>query len=211
MEAMASDSALQVLQHRKGAAAVEAVLNGYRADLMKEKDGKPVSSLGPVDFGDRLMAMGGFAAWHTIVYERGTWILRMLRQRLGDNGFEKLQLRMLEQFTEKPISNEDFRRLASELLPAGQPDKGLNLFFDTWVYGTAIPRMHLHRTGRNLDLEVSDVDQDFVADVPLRCSPATGAKQTRWVRAIAGSNLLDSAQWAGNCELPSPTDYLYVP
>jgi hypothetical protein len=211
MEAMASDSALQILQRRKGAAAVAAVLNGYRGDLMKEKDGKPVRSLGPVDFGDRLIATGGFAAWHTIVYERGTWILRILRQRLGDDGFEKLQLRMIQQFTAKPISNEDFRSLASDLLPVGQPDKGLNLFFDTWVYGTGIPRMRLHRSGRNLDLQVSDVDQDFVADVPLRCSSGAGPKRTRWVRANAGSNLLDAAQGTGTCELPSPTDYLYLP
>lgn len=209
-EAMANDSALQYLEQIKGEAAVRTVLNHYREDLTEIVNGKALESAGPVDFGQRLIEAAGLPVWHIITYEKGVWVLRMLRQRLGNDGFTKLQLRMLRDFAAKPISNEDFRALASDFVPASQPDKSLALFFDTWVYSTGIPRLTLHRAGRDIRLEVSGVDDDFSADVPLHCQAKTG-EQIHWVRAITGSNIFHLPDATGACRLPATDEFLYKP
>ena len=208
MEAMANYGALQFIEQRQGSAPVQTMLDHYRQDLLHVVQGKTVESAGPVDFGLRLFDSDAPGAWHTIVYEKGTWILHMLRERLGDNAFQQLQARILREFSAKPLTNEDFRRVAGEFVPAGQPDKTLAAFFDTWIYGTGIPKMQLRHSGQEFTLEISDVDEAFTADVPLRCKSRDGAEQIRWLRVSSGANPFEPPP-GGSCELPPPQAYLY--
>lgn len=208
IEAMANYSALQVLEHTRGPKAVEAVLEGYRLDLLEQKNGRAIESYGPVDFGVRLIDSEGLSVWHKIVYEKGTWILHMLRQRLGDEGFRHMQVKLLAEFSTKRVSNEGFRQVASEFVPAGQPDKTLAFFFDTWVYGTGIPHLSLERTSKEVSLELAGVENDFIADVPLECFSKSGKPDVKWVRASSGSNPVNKTSLA-SCELPRPSTYLY--
>lgn len=211
MEAMANDSALQYLQRSKGKAAADAVLDSYRKDLLSPLNGKPLEQAGPIDFGQRLIETAGLPVWHVITYEKGAWILRMLRERLGGDGFTKLQIRILRDFGTRPISNEDFRKLASAFVPEDEPDRSLALFFDTWVYSTGIPKLTLRRSGRAFNLEVSRVDDDFSADIPLHCEGPAGKEQIEWVRAVTGENGLTSRVKWGACRLPAMNEFLYEP
>jgi hypothetical protein len=210
LEAMANYSALQYLEQSKGSAELNAALGTFRDDLRRQQDGKPVESAGPVDFGERLLDNSGLSVWHAIVYEKGAWILHMLHRRLGDERFQKLQLRMLERYATKPISNEDFRELAAGFVPAGQPDRNLNLFFESWVYGTGLPRLALRKVSRGVVLNLSGVDDDFSVDVPLDCSDAAGKLYVRWVRPVTGDNTIDLPRRNG-CQLPADTDFLRLP
>jgi aminopeptidase N len=210
IEAMAQESALEFLDSTKGAHTRDAILAGFRGDLTTKRKGQPIESAGPVDFGERLLNNCGAAPWGIIVYEKGAWILQMLRERLGNDGFLKLQRRMLQEYRSKPISNDDFRRLAAELTRPGQPDRSLTTFFDTWVMGTGIPRMRLARNAASLNLTLSGVDQDFIVDVPLQCKRANGTQFVRWVSANSGDNFYDLPPGARTCELPAATDFLYL-
>ncbi len=129
-EAMSSYSALEFLEQSKGRATPDAVLESYRQDLLSTANGVALESAGPFDFGDRLLDNNGMLAWHVIVYEKGAWILHMLRMRLGEEGFRTLQTRLLQNFQNKLVANEDFRHLAEGLVPEDQSDKSLNVFFD---------------------------------------------------------------------------------
>ena len=209
IEAMANYSALQFLEAKQGKLAVQAVLDRYRADLMREENGKAVETAGPVDWGVRLLENRNASIWHTIIYEKGTWVLHMLRERLGEDGFNKMQMRLLQEFAAKPITNQDFQKVAAEFVPAGQPDRNLAVFFDSWIYGTGIPHLTLGGTSEGLSLDVSGVDDDFVADVPLICPSKNGDGQIRWVRASSGSNPLDLPTRSATCSLPSTNDFLY--
>jgi hypothetical protein len=206
MEAMADYSALQFVEREKGSAALDAVLQQYREDLLHQEKGKPIEAAGPVDFGPRLLDNSGFLAWHIILYEKGAWILHMLRQRLGDAAFTSMQVHLLQQFSSQPLNNEDFRRLLSDFVPASQPDRNLSVFFDAWVYGTGIPKMTLERG----NLQLSSVDDDFSVDVPLHCHSGTGKDRIQWVRATSGSNPMDLPR-NSVCELPPLNEFLYVP
>jgi aminopeptidase N len=205
-EAFANYSALQFVEKNRGLPSADSILNDYRNDLVSDRTGKSADSYGPLELGIRLMDLASPGVWHTITYEKGTWVMHMLHERLGDDGFLKLELRLLHDFADRPLTNENLRKLASDLVPAGQADKSLSAFFDTWVYGTGIPRLQI--TGQNI--AVSDVDDDFTADVPLRCHAKGAAERVHWVHVSSGTNSLELAGGLA-CELPPPSEFLYVP
>jgi hypothetical protein len=207
-EALSNYSALEYLEQTKGRAALDAVLEQYRQDLVALDKGKPVESAGPVDFGERLFDNNGMRAWHVIIYEKGAWILHMLRMRLGDEVFHRLETRLLDDFKDKLITNDDFRKLAASLLPENQTDKSLNLFFDNWVFSTGIPKMTLQAVGSTVSLKISGVDEAFALDLPLRCSGSDGKEQVEWVHAGAGDNSYEMTD-GKSCQLPKQADYLY--
>lgn len=206
-EAMANQSALNYIEATKGALARDEILDSYREDLTKEKDDKTIESSGPVNFGQRLIDNFGMSTWQIILYEKGSWILRMLSQRLGEENFRNMQLRLLQQYSARPLNNEEFRQVASSFVPPGQPDPSLNSFFDTWVYGTGIPAISMHAPGRMVDVTLSGVDDDFMVEIPLRCRGGA----VYWVRAGAGTNTFELPTGKSACELPSPRDFLYIP
>jgi peptidase M1-like protein len=208
-EAMSNYAALEFLEETKGRTALDAVLARYRNDLLATDRGKAIESAGPVDFGERLLDNNGMVAWHHIIYEKGAWILHMLRMRLGDEAFHTLQTRLLTDFQGKLLSNEEFRKAAAGLLPAEQSDKSLNTFFENWIYSTGIPRMKFHSAGNNVSLNISGVDEGFALDLPLRCSNANGKEQVQWVHAGTGDNSYEMPEGSKACQLPKQTDYLY--
>jgi hypothetical protein len=204
IEAMAEDSALEYLQRTKGSAAIDAILERYRDDLLRENNGASIDSAGPLDFGVRLIGTAGFESWQAITYEKGAWVLHMLRVRLGEKRYHQFQLALLAQYASEPLTNEDFRQLASRFLPPGETDQTLANFFDAWVYSTGIPTLRM----RGNVLEVSGVADDFSADIPLLCRLRSGAQTTRWTRAISGRNPIRFAR-GETCGLPNPTEFLY--
>src|SRR5581483_4813406 len=209
IEAIANDSALQFIGRTQGRDAVAAVLNGYREDLLSTVNGKPLDAAGPVDFGARLLDTSGMRIWHTITYGKGAWIFHMLRQRLGEDGFTRMQQQLLHDYTTKPLTNDDLRVVASQYVRPGTPDRTLSSFFDTWVYGTGIPKLALNRTKEGWKLDVSGVDEDFTVDVPLTCVSKQQKRQIRWMRASAGDNDVELPVGMDSCALPPLTEFLY--
>ena len=144
------------------------------------KDGLLIDDFGPVTFDQRLLNNFGLRPWHDILYEKGTWIFHMLRQRMGDAAFHDFQLAVLKEFADRPLSNEELRLQAARFLPAGQPDRPLTAFFDTWVYGTGIPALAV----KSGNLVLSGVPDSFSVDVPLACR-SESAKP--WLRTSEGA------------------------
>jgi aminopeptidase N len=199
VEAMSNYSALQYLEQVDGGSVSDAILAGYRRDLTTPRaNGELVDSNGPVTFDERLLNNFGVGPWHDILYEKGTWIFHMLRERMGAAAFHDFQLRVLRDFANRPLSNEDLREEAARFIPANQPDRKLTSFFDTWVYGTGIPTLSIN--GNNL--HVTGVPESYIVDVPLQC----GVKNiTRWVRATEG----DSEVPPSGCSLPPSGGFLF--
>lgn len=204
MEAMANYAALEYISQTERASVASQILVRYRDDLVGQEKGKEVDSYGPVDFGARLFSDAGENIWHEIVYEKGSWVLHMLQQRLGEVRFRDLQRKLLTEYAGKPLTNEEFRSVASTFVPAGEPDRSLTRFFDTWVYGTGIPVLTLTHAGSELRLKVEGVDESFTADVPLRCA----GDRTHWMMVDEGGNAA-AFPGAGGCSLPRESDFLY--
>ena len=192
MEALANYSALLYLEKRRGTHSLEIMLVNYRDSLLaKNEAGQTVDSAGPIVLGTRLESSQEPRAWRTITYSKGSWIMQMLRGRLGDDRFLALLAEIMKRYDHKDISTEQFRLLAAEFLPAKSDDPKLESFFEQWVYGTGIPAMKLSWTVKgvapNLRLRgtvtQSGVDKDFTATVPVEIVIAKGRTMTQWVRS----------------------------
>jgi len=187
-EALANYSALLWLEKKSGAKAVDAVLDDFRARLLvKDADGRTLESAGPIVWGIRLESSEIRDAWRAITYEKGAWIMHMLRRRLGDDRFLKMLAELRRRYEFRTITTEQFRALAAEFLPPRSPSGTMDSFFDNWVYSTGIPKLKLQSSIKGFKVSgtvtQSGVDNDFSADVPVEIQFAKGAPQTVWVRS----------------------------
>lgn len=180
IESLANYSALLLLERKKGSKALDAVLDDYRIHLLsKTAGGGSLESAGPIVWGYRLESSLAPNAWRTVTYEKGTWIIHMLRRRLGDEKFLSLLRDVSSHY--HSISTDQFRELASRYAPAS-PDPDLKTFFDNWVYGTGIPGVKLSYSWHAMKLSGTlsgtliqrDVDDSFTAFVPVEVQ--TGSK-----------------------------------
>ncbi len=74
------------------------------------------------------------SAYQYLMYGKGAFVYKLLRQTLGDQKFDQLLRTYLQQYRGKAASIDDFERLTSQL--AGQP---MRYFFARWVEGTGVP------------------------------------------------------------------------
>jgi len=191
LEALANYSALMYLEKHKSGRALESVLSQYSEDLLRTKEGgRTVESAGPIALGYRLETSQNPEAWRVIAYEKGSWILHMLRRLMGDQRFDSFLGELRKQFERKTLDTEGFRLLAARFLPPKSPDPKLESFFDQWVYSTGIPTLRLKYSlsGKapaqklTVTVEQSGVDEDFSTIVPVEIQFGRLKPVTRLVR-----------------------------
>ena len=194
MEALANYSALLFLEKSRGARDLEMLLDNYRAALLeKSQSGQPVDAAGPLVLGTRLESSLEPRAWRVITYGKGSWILHMLRQRMGDSRFFAMLAETVKRFGRRAISTEGFRGLAAQFLPPDGEDKQLEDFFDQWVYGTGVPTLKMSYTLKGKapalrlvgTLTQSDVGENFSVLTPVEIQLARGQNLTEWVRSAS--------------------------
>jgi aminopeptidase N len=198
MEALANYSALLYLEKTKGRRVMDAMLDEYRTELLTRGDnGEMIDTAGPIVMGSRLESSLEPRAWRAITYGKGSWIIHMLRLRMGDQRFFSMLGEIIKRYGRGEITTENFRALASEFLPPRSDDPKLENFFDQWVYGTGIPSLKLSYAVKakgarwmvDGTLTQSDVPADFEALAPVEIQLPRGRDGTlprpivRWVRA----------------------------
>jgi aminopeptidase N len=166
---------------------VDTVLDEFRTRLSTKDDaGRTLESAGPIVWGIRLESSGMPDAWRAITYEKGAWIMHMLRRRLGEDRFLKMLAELRRRYQFRIVTTEEFRALAKEFLPPHSPSDTMDTFFDNWAYATGIPKLKLQSSIKGFKVSgtvaQSGVDGDFSADVPVEIQFAKGAPQTVWVR-----------------------------
>jgi aminopeptidase N len=192
-EALANYTALLSLERKKGARGLETTLGEYRDELMGQLQGAGgrIEAVGPITWGLRLRAEGGVDPWRVIIYDKGSWILHMLRRRCGDERFYALLGELRKRYSYRTITTEQFRDLASAFLPKGDPDPTLEVFFDAWVYSTGIPQFTLTSKVKGkapavelaVTLSQTGVGDDFSADVPVEIRlPGQAKPVVKWMR-----------------------------
>jgi hypothetical protein len=194
MEALADYSALLYLENKNGAQPVALALESYKSNLLQTVNGQTVESTGPIVLGTRLENSQTPSAYYNITYGKGSWIMHMLRRRMGDDRFLAMLADLRKEYERKPLSTEDFRLLAARFLPAQSADPQLENFFDQWVYGTGIPSLKLSYTvkGKGTDMRLngvitqSDVAGDFSVLAPVEIQLGRGRTLTHWVRTGEG-------------------------
>lgn len=162
IEALADYSSLMLLE-TQDPARFHAVLENYRSNLLqKNQDGEAMMTAGPVTLGSRLSSSHFPNGYEVISYERGVWLLHMLRNMLLDaerktgqsspaslanDPFIRTLRKVRTQYEGRSLSTREFVRAFEEDLPRPlwhDGKKSLDWFYDNWLSATAIPRVGLN-------------------------------------------------------------------
>lgn len=71
-------------------------------------------------------------------YQKGAWVLHMIREQLGDETFYAVLHRYLRTNAFQPVTTDDFK-FALE----GRADRRFDAFFDQWIYGAGHPEVEV--------------------------------------------------------------------
>jgi hypothetical protein len=203
MEALAEYSSLLVLE-QQNPAQFRQVLERYRNDLLsKNKDGESLREAGPVTLGARLVSSHFPAGYETISYERGTWLMHMLRCMLRDSEsasrsrneranpeepFFRALRKLRERYAGRSISTQELVQVFEEDLPHPlwyEKRRSLDWFVEGWINGTAMPRLEerdvkiaQHERGMTATgiIAQKDAPEGLVTAVPVYAVTAGNAK-----------------------------------
>ncbi|MEI6946161.1 M1 family metallopeptidase [Paraflavisolibacter sp. H34] len=70
-------------------------------------------------------------------YQKGSWVLHMLRNEVGDSAFHRTIQQYYQQYQGGNADSKDFQRVAESV--AG---RSLEAFFHQWLYTPGIPQLH---------------------------------------------------------------------
>jgi peptidase M1-like protein len=139
-EGMASFSALWYLQaERKHSVEYFKFLDQYKNDIHDDHD-----DTGPIWIGYRNSTPSARRGYDIMIYEKGAWVLHMLRimmldlNTMKEDRFTETLRDFYQSYRGAPATTDDFRRVVERHM--GVP---MDWFFDEWVKGTAIPTYHV--------------------------------------------------------------------
>ena len=121
------------------------------------------------------------------LYQKGSWVLRMLKDVIGEEQFQKAILHYITKHQFTSVSTEDFARSVEE-----STGEHLDWFFDQWVYKGGHPRLSVISTwDESAKLLRISVEQKQTLDsltglfrfpLTIECTTSRGPNLTRvWV------------------------------
>lgn len=187
-EGFAEFTAALVYQQANGWTAYNKLLEKKRREILERPRGATITNdaAGPIFLGYRLSTWQDVGAYDIIVYEKGAYVLHMLRMAMQDRSKKNADEPFIAAMTEfaqtysgKSASTRDFQKIVEKHMPKQMDLQGngsLDWFFRQWVYGSAIPK--LDSVGEATDagggkyhikvtITQSQVPDDFATIVPL--------------------------------------------
>jgi hypothetical protein len=130
------------------------------------------SGQGPVYLGYRLGHIrGDERVFRSVIYNKAAMVLHMLRRLVGDDAFFSGVRSFYEKWKFKKAGTDDFRQVMEQA-----SGRDLNRFFETWIYGAAIPRLkfNAHVTGNSAVIRFEQRGEPVVVPVTVRIEYASG-------------------------------------
>jgi hypothetical protein len=145
---------------------------------------------GPIHLGQRLGILeGDRRIFRAVVYDKGAWVLHMLRGLLGDDAFFAGARAFLEGHRFAKAGTEDFREALEKA-----SGRDLRPYFERWIYDTGLPALtyaaHTQAAEGGFRTRV-DVRADRVpGELPLRVAlvGSSGRETKRVVLEAAGGS-----------------------
>ncbi|MFI5183575.1 MAG: M1 family metallopeptidase [Vicinamibacteria bacterium] len=143
---------------------------------------------GPINLGHRLgHVKGDPEAFRAVVYDKGAYVLHMLRGIVGEDAFRRALVSYQEAHRYAKAGTDDLR----EALEAAS---GLDLsaYFRQWVFGTELPRLrYSYRSSKNGSELKTDIDvrgEDLPGPLPLEVAviQQTGRTAVRVTLPVEG-------------------------
>jgi hypothetical protein len=189
--------------------------------LTKDIRGRTYESLGPIWMGYRLAPSDEPQAYQDVVYDKGGYVLHMLRMMLydprqpdPDSGFKAMMHDYTQTYGNDAASTEDFKGIVEKHMNSHMDLDGnhrMDWFFDQYVYGTGVPEYHfdyeIAQPGSDGKVKVSvTIDRAGVPDgwkdtLPIYMDKGGKPQLVAWVSVRA-------AHTTGDIELPAPPEKL---
>lgn len=152
--------------------------------LEKSRYGIRLNDVGPIAMGLRVGIPRAAGAYQNIVYDKGAYILHMLRfmmydQQNGDRDFINMIKDFVNYHRHASATTESFKYFVDKHIKPNMDldaNKKMDWFFYQWLFGTEIPRYRMQyrmekqadgKTLATLTLTQSDVSDGFRMIVPL--------------------------------------------
>jgi hypothetical protein len=187
-EGFAELSAMLVLQNTGGAKAMNSLWEKKRRSIIEKPMGGriPSADAGPITQGIRLATWQNGEAYQAIVYNKGAYILHMLRMAMfdaktpmHDETFAAMMKDFATTYAGKNATTDDFQHIVEKYAPPQLKltrDGKLDYFFRQWVWGSAIPKytsdLKIEDAGNGKyrlsgTITQSEVPDDFAVTMPM--------------------------------------------
>jgi hypothetical protein len=187
-EGFAEFTAALVLQQSGGWNAYNSLWEKKRRYILEKPRGGILTndSVGPISLGWRLNSWQNGEAYDAMVYEKGAYVLHMLRMQMQDRSkknpdeaFMAAMTEFAQTYAGKNASTRDFQHIVEKHISKNldlQGNGSLDWFFREWVYGTSIPKLDVNADATDAGggkyhikatISQSQVTDDFVSIVPL--------------------------------------------
>jgi hypothetical protein len=190
-EAWAQYSAALWLRERLGEGAFRRMMDRMARWALRH------DAAGPIHLGQRLGHLKQDPrVFRAVVYDKGAWVLHMLRGLVGDEAFFAGARAFLQRFRYAKAGTEDLRAALEE-----SSGRDLRPYFESWIYGTGLPtlawsaRTDRHAGGFRTTVEVRP--QGLPGPLPLQLAVTwTGGREERTVmlEPTGGSWTIDTVQ-----------------
>jgi hypothetical protein len=130
-EAWAQYAAALWLRERVGEGAFRSMMDRMARWAQRH------DAAGPIHLGQRLGHLKQDPRiFRAVVYDKGAWVLHMLRGLVGDEAFFGGVHAFLQRFRYAKAGTEDFRAALEEA-----SGRDLRPYFESWIYGTGLPTL----------------------------------------------------------------------
>lgn len=148
---------------------------------------------------------------NTNSYQKGGWVLHMLRKELGDSVFHKSIRTYYSQYANSNADTRDLQKVFEKV-----SGKNLGMFFDQWLYRPGIPQIEANwsyafKTGK-YHLEIRQLqDSGFVFPLTVRFTGHSGKSVTRKFEIVNkySSFEFELPEGMDNAELDPETSLLF--
>lgn len=117
-------------------------------------------------------------------YQKGGWVLHMLRRQLGDSIFKKSIRQYYATYAGKNADTKDLQKIFETV-----SGKNLSIFFNQWLFTPVNPHLkftwNYDVTGKKINITVNQVQQDKIFELPmellLKDSKGNAIVQKIWI------------------------------
>lgn len=168
-EGFAQYAAALWIRHDRGEAEFQTVLRRLSRWALRE------NAEGPIHLGHRLgHVVGDPQIYRAIVYNKGAYVLHMLRGIVGDDAFRRGVKALQEKNRFGKVGTGDLQAALQEA-----SGRDLRPYFDAWVYGTALPQIEYtaQAKGKGQGTLVTVKARDLPGPVPLLLTAYRGGQR----------------------------------
>jgi aminopeptidase N len=113
-------------------------------------------------------------------YQKGGWVLHMLRTEIGDELFKKCIQTYYQKYSRSNANSQDFQDIVEAVC-----ERDFSVFFNQWLHQAGHPRLQINSNfeNRKLSLEINQKEGvfSFPLTVDIKCVEGPTIQRKIWI------------------------------